>query len=69
MIAGIGSVRDALQGIPGAEACLMRYEDGGKVQAFSIGDVTVRVPAAATCSDIRSAFLAEFAKRDAVGVN
>lgn len=62
MIAGIGSVRDALQGIPGAETCLMRYEDGGAVQAFIIGDVTVRVPAASTCDDVRAAFEAEFAK-------
>ncbi|UZE51906.1 hypothetical protein ONR75_15860 [Rhodopseudomonas sp. P2A-2r] len=62
MIAGIASVREALQGIPGAETCLMRYEDGGAVQAFIIGDMTARVGASATVGDIRAAFLAEIAK-------
>ncbi len=63
MIAGIGGVREALQGIPGAETCLMRYEDGGAVQAFMIGDITARVAADATYADIRAAFEAEIAKR------
>ena len=63
MIAGIGSVRTALQGIPGAEGCLMRCEDGGAVQAFIIGDMTVRVGAAATLDEVRNAFLAEIAKK------
>lgn len=67
MLAGIGAVRRALQGIPGWETCLMRYEDGGAVQAFSIGDLTVRVGPLATLEEIRGAFEAEIAKQRSGG--
>ena len=45
----------------------MRYEDGGAVQAFIIGDMTVRVDAAATVDDIRAAFEAEISERASGG--
>lgn len=60
---GISSVREALAGIPGAETAIMRYEDGGAVQAFSIGDLVARVGPLASLDDIRAAFEAEFTKR------
>ena len=41
----------------------MRYEGGGAVQAFIIGDVTVCVDAAATLDEVRAAFEVEIAKR------
>lgn len=55
-------VRESLEGIPGAHECIMRYEDGGFVQAYSIGDVTVRVGPTASNEEIRAAFEAELAK-------
>lgn len=60
---GICGFREFLQGIPGAENLVMRYEDGGAVQAFSIGNLTVRVGPLASHQEIRDAFLAENAKR------
>jgi hypothetical protein len=63
LASGISGVRTALEGIPGAENCLMRYEDGGAAQAFSIGDLVVRVGPAATCEEIRAAFVSEIEKR------
>jgi hypothetical protein len=64
---GIGGVRLALQGIPGAESCLMRYEDGGAVQAYIIGDLVARVGPDATPDQVREAFFAEIAKKQSGG--
>jgi hypothetical protein len=49
--------REGLVGIPGAERLTMRYEDGGKIQAFSIDDKTVRVGPTARPAEVKAAFL------------
>lgn len=57
----INTLREQLQDIPGAGSLIMSYEDGGKVQVFTIGDRSVRLGPGATAADIRAAFAA---KRD-----
>jgi hypothetical protein len=37
----------------------MRYEDGGAVHAYTIGDVTVRLPALASHEEVKAAFVAK----------
>ena len=55
---GIADIREQLKDLPGAANLTMSYEDGGKVQAFQIGDKVARVGADATAADIRQALLA-----------
>ncbi|WP_375413091.1 hypothetical protein [uncultured Bradyrhizobium sp.] len=52
----ITTLREELKGISGAERLVMNYEDGGKVQVFSIDDVAVRVGPNATIDEIKEAF-------------
>jgi hypothetical protein len=54
---GIQDFRAAMVDIPGGENVVMSYEDGGEVQVFSIGDVSVRAGPNATPAEIRQAFL------------
>ena len=54
----ISVFRAGLQGIPGAERMIMSYEDGGKVQVFSIDGTKVRVGPNATPAEVKEAFLA-----------
>lgn len=54
---GIQDVRAALADIPGADKMTMRYERGGAVQVFMIGDREARVGPMATDEQIRAAFL------------
>jgi len=54
---GIMDLRAELSGkVPGAERLIMNYEDGGKVQVFSIEELSVRVGPMATVSNIEAAF-------------
>lgn len=43
--------------VPGAERLVMHYEDGGRVQVFSIDSVSARVGPTATSVEIRDALL------------
>ncbi len=55
---GIQDFRAELAGsVPGAEGLLMRYDEGGKVQVFFIGEQVVRVSPSATPADVKEAFL------------
>lgn len=50
--------REALRDIvPGSERLLMQYEDGGKIQVFSIDERAVRVGPMATPEEVKEAFL------------
>lgn len=53
----IQSLREELAGVPGAERLTMQYDDGGKVQVFSIDQTAVRLGPTATTAEIRDAFL------------
>jgi hypothetical protein len=53
----IQDLRRAFSDIPGAHTLTMRYEDGGKVEVFTIGDKLARVPAMSTHDQIRAALL------------
>lgn len=57
----IVTVRKALEGIIDTPI-YMRYEQGGKAQAFEGGGVTVRVGPMASNEEIKAAFVAELAK-------
>lgn len=56
MSQGITGIRNALAEIPGSHTLIMRYEKGGFIHAFSIGDVTVRLGPLATNEEIKAAF-------------
>lgn len=54
---GIMELRSELSGkVPGSDRLTMSYEDGGKVQVFSIEELSVRVGPMATVSEIEAAF-------------
>jgi hypothetical protein len=53
----VHDLRIAFADIPGAHTLTMRYEDGGKVEVFTIGDKLARVPAMSTHDQIRAALL------------
>lgn len=53
----IATLREELRGMPGAERLVMNYDEGGKVQVFSIDDVAVRVGPMATAAEIKDALL------------
>jgi hypothetical protein len=54
----IALLRQQLSDVPGASAKLcMRYENGGAVQVFFIGDKEARVDARANIDQIRAALL------------
>lgn len=54
----IQSIREGLKDIPGAHTLIMNYEQGGAVEVYTIGEKSVRVPAASTAAQIREAFQA-----------
>ncbi len=58
----IATLRQALRDVEGAHELVMRYEDGGNVQIFKIGNLSVKLGPHATPDEIRSAFAAERAK-------
>ena len=41
---GIHNLREELKHLPGGQDLTMRYEDGGSVQVFKIGEDEVRLP-------------------------
>jgi len=41
--------------IPGIERLTMRYEDGGKIEVYSIGEIEVRVKPGANAEEVRAA--------------
>lgn len=41
---GVHDLREQLRHIPGGRDLTMRYEDGGAIQVFKIGDDEVRLP-------------------------
>lgn len=51
----IFTLREQLQGIPGAERLVMDYEGGGKTQVFSIDETKVRLGPNATAEEIKAA--------------
>jgi hypothetical protein len=53
----IQDFRAAMGDIPGGERLTMGYEDGGKVQVFSIDEKSVRVGPTATPAEVKEAFL------------
>jgi hypothetical protein len=54
---GIHSLKEELKDIPGIGQLVMSYEDGGKVQVFSIGEIKARVGPMAQIAEIRLALL------------
>jgi len=40
----------------------MRYEEGGRVEVYQMGKLSVRVPSGSTPAEIRAAFDAELKK-------
>lgn len=59
----IHDLRQELSDVPGAHQLIMNYEDGGRVQVFTMGDISARVGPMATSAEIKAALLAEVAKR------
>lgn len=52
----ISEIREELKAVPGAHTLIMSYEQGGAVEVYTIGEKSVRVPAASTAAQIREAF-------------
>ena len=49
-------------GHPNYTEVTMRYEDGGRVEVYQMGKLSVRVPSGASPAEIRAAFDAELKK-------
>jgi hypothetical protein len=54
----IRELREHCQEIPGSHQIIMSYEDGGKVQVFTMGDVVVKLGPSATRDEIKAALAA-----------
>jgi len=53
----IRDLREQLKDIPSTSGLTMRYEGGGRVQVFTIGDKEARVGPAASNDEIRAALV------------
>jgi len=58
----IESVNQAMVGHPDFGPITMRYEDGGRVEVYQMGKLSVRVPSGSMPAEIRAAFDAETKK-------
>ena len=52
----IESISQAMVGHPDFGPITMRYEDGGRVEVYRMGKLSVRVPSGASPAEIRAAF-------------
>lgn len=48
--------REALKDIPGAKSLTMHYEDGGKIEVYSIAGREIRFKGGATMDEVREGF-------------
>ncbi|MGM4997834.1 hypothetical protein AB8A05_04150 [Tardiphaga sp. 538_B7_N1_4] len=53
----IRELREELKDMPGSHELVMDYEDGGKVQVFRMGKITVRLGPMATSAQVKAALL------------
>jgi hypothetical protein len=53
----IQTLREEFKDIPGAHELTMSYEDGGKIEVFTIGDKQARVPAMSSHDQIKRALM------------
>ena len=56
------SVNQAMVGHPNFGPITMQYEDGGRVEIYQMGKLSVRVPSGSMPDEIRAAFDAETKK-------